>query len=307
MKYIGRFAPSPTGPLHFGSLVAAVASFLDARAHDGIWLIRMEDVDSTRCKAPFADDILRALAGFGLVGDREVLYQSRRTIRYQAALDQLSASGRVYACACSRREVADSTVDGIDGPVYAGTCRDKGLTAEGNALRVRTAPGEICFTDRVQGRCCQSVNSEIGDFVLKRRDGLFAYQLAVVVDDADQGVNHIVRGADLIDSTARQIHLQRLLGLPTPEYLHIPVVTNAAGQKLSKQTLAPAIGAADACRLLRDALAHLGQSLQGPAYFAYATPAELLAIAAQSWKVDRIPKHRTRDIRSSCLGANPFT
>ena len=291
--YVGRFAPSPTGPLHFGSLVAAVASYLDARAKGGTWRVRIEDVDTTRCNTQFAGEILATLSAFGFVWDGEVLYQSQRSRRYQTALDQLADSQLTYACACSRKEIADSALAGIDGPVYPGTCRSKGLAAIGHAVRVRTTPAEICFADRVQGKRCQRLAEDIGDFVLKRRDGLFAYQLAVVVDDADQGVNQVVRGADLLDSTARQIHLQQLLGLPTPKYLHFPVVTNSAGQKLSKQTLAPAIRATEACNLLRDALGHLGQTLPGASC---ATPPELLAAATQYWDAAAIPKKRVRHI-----------
>ena len=276
-KYVGRFAPSPTGPLHFGSLVAAVASYLDARAHRGSWLVRIEDVDTTRCKPHFADEILSTLNVFGLKRDGDVMVQSQRTARYQSALRTLIDNKLSYACACSRKEISDSALSGVEGPVYPGTCREKNLPALNNAIRVRTAPGEIQFTDRVQGECTQCLDRHIGDFVLKRRDGLFAYQLAVVIDDADQGVTHIVRGADLLDSTARQIHLQRLLALPTPSYLHLPVVVNEAGQKLSKQTLAPAIGAKDACAWLRDALVHLGQPLPDP------SPATRLTVVTLPW------------------------
>ncbi len=295
-KYIGRFAPSPTGPLHFGSLVAAVASYLDARAHGGAWLVRIEDVDGTRCQSRFADEILATLKAFGLNWDGEVMVQSERTPQYQAALDQLAEKSLTYACACSRKEIADSAITGIDGPVYPGTCRNLQLPPQGNAIRVRTMPGEICFADRVQGRWGQRLDADIGDFVLRRRDHLFAYQLAVVVDDADQGITHIVRGADLLDSTARQIYLQQLLHLPTPTYLHIPVITNAAGQKLSKQTLAPAISMLDAGNLLRDALNYLGQTLPTPQPD---TPAARLAAAAHNWNVDAIPKLRSRAGMSS--------
>lgn len=215
-KYVGRFAPSPTGPLHFGSLVAAAASYLDARAQGGTWQVRIEDVDTTRCNPQFAHEILATLSAFGFVWDGEVLVQSQRSLRYQAALNQLAARNLTYACACSRKEIADSALSGIDGPVYPGTCRDKSLPRGRHAVRVRTTQAEIRFADRVQGECCQVLERDIGDFVLMRRDGLFAYQLAVVIDDADQGVTHVVRGADLLDSTARQIYLQRLLGLRTP-------------------------------------------------------------------------------------------
>ncbi len=293
-KYIGRFAPSPTGPLHFGSLVAAVASYLDARAHGGSWLLRMEDVDATRCRAPFADEILDTISAFGMAWDGEVVYQSGRTRQYQEALDQLDAHHLTYPCACSRSEIADSALAGIDGPVYPGTCRARRLTAPGNAIRLLTSSDEICFIDRVQGKCCQQLDRDVGDFILRRRDGLFAYQLAVVVDDAAQGITDVVRGADLLDSTARQIHLQRRLELPTPAYLHFPVVTNAAGQKLSKQTLAPAIGPADACLLIARALAHLGQA--EPTGSGEATPAAMLAAAAKTWDPDRIPQRRASHI-----------
>ncbi len=292
-KYVGRFAPSPTGPLHFGSLVAAVASCLDARANRGSWLVRIEDVDTTRCRPHFADEILSTLIAFGLHWDGDVIVQSQGTARYQSALNSLNERKLTYACACSRREILDSALAGIEGPVYPGTCRGKNLPTINHAIRVRTAPGEIKFIDRVQGECTQHLDRDIGDFVLKRRDGLFAYQLAVVIDDADQGVTHIVRGADLLDSTARQIHLQRLLALPTPDYLHFPVVVNEAGQKLSKQTLAPAVGAKDACARLRDALVHLGQPLPDPMP---ATSAGWIEAATKHWNPDAIPKRRMRPL-----------
>ena len=238
--YIGRFAPSPTGPLHFGSLVAALGSWLDARAHQGRWLVRMEDLDTPRCSQSHADGILRTLEGYGLCWDGEIVYQSRRQDAYQAALDQLAAAGHAYPCACSRREIADSALGGIEGPVYPGTCRPGLQGRRARAWRVRTHDTPLCFEDRCRGRQCQQLESAVGDFVIKRADGLFAYQLAVVVDDAWQGVTDIVRGADLLASTARQIHLQHLLHLPTPRYAHLPVALNAAGQKLSKQTRAPA-------------------------------------------------------------------
>ncbi len=292
-KYIGRFAPSPTGPLHFGSLVAAVASYLDARAHGGLWLVRMEDVDSTRCKPEFSPEILDTLSAFGFAWDGEIMFQSDRSTRYRTALEQLAAKHLTYACECSRKEIADSALTGIEGPVYPGTCRNKALTGAGNATRVRVVSAEFCFDDRVQGRQCQQLETDIGDFVLRRRDGLFAYQLAVVVDDADQEVSHVVRGADLLDSTARQIHLQKLLGFPTPSYLHIPVVTNSAGQKLSKQTLAPAVSTNEACSLLRDALLQLGQPVPD---VGGNSPTELLAGATKCWDAAKIPKRRTSHI-----------
>jgi glutamyl-Q tRNA(Asp) synthetase len=253
--YIGRFAPSPTGPLHLGSLIAAAASWLDARAAGGRWLVRIEDLDRPRCVPGAADAILRALDRLGLHWDGEVLYQSRRLAQYRAALEQLAPL--TYWCGCTRREIADSSLGlAADGAhIYPGTCR-AGSTRR-RAMRVRTSMEAIGFTDRLQGRCEQLLERDIGDFVLYRADGLFAYQLAVVVDDAAQGVTDVVRGADLLDSTARQIYLQRQLGLPTPRYLHVPVALDAAGEKLSKQLGAAPIEA-DA-GALRRALGFLGQ------------------------------------------------
>lgn len=243
--YIGRFAPSPTGPLHKGSLVAAMASYLDARAHGGLWLLRIEDIDEARSVPGAVDAIFHALTTLGMPWDGEVITQSRRKSRYQAAFDKLGS--HVYACGCSRKEIADSRI-GIasDGAaIYPGTCRH-GLAPGkvARAYRVRVPQGDeacIRFEDRWHGMVTQCLDREVGDFVLKRADGFWAYQLAVVVDDADQGVTHVVRGADLLDSTARQIYLQRLLALPTPRYMHVPVVTNDAGEKLSKQTGALAL------------------------------------------------------------------
>lgn len=257
--YVGRFAPSPTGPLHFGSLVAALASWLDARAARGRWLVRMEDLDAPRVQPGAAEDILRTLERLGLHWDGPVAYQSGRRALYRAALEKLG--DRTYPCACTRREIADSSLGlATDGaPIYPGTCRSglpRGKAAR--ALRLRVA-STIRFEDRVQGVQEQVLERDVGDFVLLRADGQFAYQLAVVVDDAAQGVTDVVRGADLLDSTARQIFLQRLMGLPTPRYLHVPVVLTAAGQKLSKQTGAVAIDLDAPQRELRRALAFLGQ------------------------------------------------
>lgn len=253
----GRFAPSPSGPLHFGSLVAALASWLDARAAGGHWLVRIEDLDALRVQPGAADAILRSLERLGLGWDGEVLYQSRRAPLYREAVEKLRES--VYWCGCTRREITDSSLGlATDGAqIYPGTCRN-GLPAGKvpRALRIRSSNETISFPDRVQGLTQQNLERDVGDFVLVRADGQFAYQLAVVVDDAAQGVTDVVRGADLLDSTARQIHLQRLLGLPTPRYLHVPVVLDAAGEKLSKQTGANALSATD----LRKALAFLGQA-----------------------------------------------
>ena len=270
--YIGRFAPSPSGPLHAGSLVAAVASYLDARVHRGRWLLRIEDVDEGRSAAGAAESMLALLPALGMAWDGEVLWQSRRTARYQQVADALAQSGHAYPCGCNRREIADSRLGvGPDGAaIYPGTCRHglgPGRTMRSLRLRVpdpadADAGGAdvITYIDRLAGPQSQALASTAGDFVLKRADGFFAYQLAVVVDDADQGVTDIVRGADLIDSTPRQIYLQRLLGVSTPRYLHVPVLRNADGNKLSKQTGAPAVVAADGAQALQ-ALRHAARAL----------------------------------------------
>lgn len=288
-EYVGRFAPSPTGPLHFGSLVAAFASYLDARHHNGRWLVRMEDVDTSRCRPEWAGDILHTLERFGLEWDGEVMVQSERGDIYRAALERLGQRALVYRCTCSRREIADSAIEGLDGPVYPGTCRHAARAALPAAWRVITDDREIAFTDRVQGRIAQRLESQIGDFVLQRRDSLYAYQLAVVVDDADQHITHVVRGADLLDSTPRQIWLQGLLGYPELRYAHIPVAVNEQGQKLSKQTLAPSLADADAALVLKEALHFLGQRQPQTD-----TPKTILAEAVTHWKPQDIPKTRYR-------------
>ncbi|MBR7799569.1 tRNA glutamyl-Q(34) synthetase GluQRS [Undibacterium fentianense] len=257
LPYRGRFAPSPTGPLHMGSLVAAMASYLDARAHAGIWLLRIEDLDFERSVKGADREIIQSLQRCGMQWDEEIIWQSARTIHYQDALDKLKPW--VFPCACSRKEIADSRVRmGLsNAQIYPGTCRNgiqNGVTAKAFRLRVPDGKAsEIHFHDRLLGFQWQDLSAEVGDFVLKRADGFWAYQLGVVVDDAEQRITHIVRGSDLLDSTARQIYLQSLLGYSTPFYLHIPVVNNADGEKLSKQTGALAFdkGSKD---LLNDAL-----------------------------------------------------
>lgn len=294
MSYIGRFAPSPTGPLHFGSLVAALASYLDAKAHNGKWLVRIEDIDETRCDPVYTADILRTLQAFEMHWDGDVEIQSKRKSLYDAALQALRSRGLIYACACSRKEIADSALAGLEGPVYPGTCRHSFKSEPGNALRIRTSNNNITFMDHVQGYREQRIETEIGDFVVRRRDGLFAYQIAVTVDDADQRVTHVVRGADLLDSTARQIHLQRSLGYPTPEYLHIPVAVNAHGQKLSKQTLATVVPNAEDQRrgVLLSALRFLGQSIAVTENAR--TMVELIATATREWRRGVIPHVRSK-------------
>jgi glutamyl-Q tRNA(Asp) synthetase len=282
MPYVGRFAPSPTGPLHFGSLVAALASWLDCRSAGGRWLLRMEDLDRPRVIRGAADAILRQLEAFGLEWDGPVVCQSARLALYRDALQKLKTQS--YPCACTRKELEDSALAIDDSRIYPGTCRG-GIAPEksARAVRVRTDAMTIRFSDRVQGEIAQSVETEVGDFVLLRADGIFAYQLAVVVDDDAQGVTDVVRGADLLDSTARQIHLQQLLGIPTPRYLHAPVVTNGAGEKLSKQTRAADARAEDIPR----ALEFLG--MRAPTGLA---GKELLDWAVHHWSPARVPKVR---------------
>jgi glutamyl-Q tRNA(Asp) synthetase len=255
VRYIGRFAPSPTGPLHAGSLVAALASWLDARAHGGQWLVRIEDVDTPRCITGADQLILQQLAICGLVPDAPVMWQSQRSDAYQAALDTLIAKGWAYPCGCSRKEIEDAqalmghTRQRHSAAVYPGTCRDglNGKTARAWRLNVQRVIDDLklatplAWHDRLLGLQQQDVAQEVGDFVLRRADGLWAYQLAVVVDDAAQGITHIVRGADLTDNTARQILLQQALGLPTPSYLHTALVLGENGEKLSKQNGAEAL------------------------------------------------------------------
>ena len=263
-QYVGRFAPSPTGALHFGSLVAALASYQEARAAKGKWHVRIDDLDQPRAQPGAADGILRALERLGFEWDGPVLVQSERLERYVAVLDELTRRALAYPCSCSRKELEDSAL-AIDGArIYPGTCR-QGLAPgkQARALRLRTHNAPIGFADAIQGWVEQRVEQEVGDFVLRRADGIVAYQLAIVVDDMDQGVTDVVRGADLLDSTARQIHLQRLLGAPTPRYAHVPVVLNAAGEKLSKQTGAQPLDLADPEAELARARRFLGQDAAG--------------------------------------------
>jgi glutamyl-Q tRNA(Asp) synthetase len=280
----GRFAPSPTGPLHFGSLLAALASYLDARARQGRWLLRIEDLDPPREQPGAADAILRSLDRLGLHWDGPVVYQSQRLDHYRAALQRLQRLGVAYRCACSRKQLRARGVAGR----YDGHCRRHPPPAGARcAIRVCHPQRELRFHDRIQGMRHYHWPPEQGDFVVLRRDGLFAYQLAVVVDDAAAGVTDIVRGSDLIDETPYQIALQTLLGQPVPAYAHIPVLTNPAGQKLSKQNRAPAIDPTRPQPLLLRALRLLGQ--HPPAELAAAGRDELLAWAVAHWKIDAVP------------------
>ena len=285
MSYIGRFAPSPTGPLHLGSLMAAVGSYLEARAHGGRWLLRMEDLDPPREMPGAADAILRDLTALGFQWDGPILYQSQRLEAYAAALDQLQREDRVFACACTRSEIADSAVTGIEGPVYPGTCRHGlGPGKVARALRVRVESGDMGFEDALQGPIHQDLVRDIGDFVVRRADGCHAYQLAVVVDDAWTGVTHVVRGADLLLSTPRQLHLQALLGHPRPIYMHLPVLVNAAGEKLSKQTHAAPLDLSRPASALWQALEYLRQS--PPQSLRHASIDDVWAWAREHWQAD---------------------
>lgn len=259
--YHGRFAPSPTGPLHFGSLVAAIGSYLQARHHGGSWRVRIEDLDPPREMLGTADAILRTLEQYGFEWDGTVLYQSSRHEAYREALEQLRRDGRSYRCNCSRKQISEEAHRlGLPAGVYPGSCRTSAISGhQPHAIRLLCSEAEISFTDGIQGHFSQRLEEEVGDFVLRRADGLFAYQLAVVVDDAYQGITEVVRGSDLLDNTPRQIALQQALGLDSPDYLHLPVVLNSQGQKLSKQNFAPALDTAQPLPVLWQGLAFLGQ------------------------------------------------
>jgi glutamyl-Q tRNA(Asp) synthetase len=294
--YRGRFAPSPTGPLHFGSLVAALGSCLEARTRGGQWLVRMEDLDPPREQSGAAELILRTLEAFAFEWDGAVMRQSERSKAYARAIARLHARGALYACACTRKEIADSglVVPVPDGErVYPGTCRDgipPGRVAR--TTRVRVGDEIIAFEDAIQGSIRQNLAREVGDFVVRRADGLYAYQLAVVVDDAELGITDIVRGADLLASTARQICLQRLLDAPTPRYAHLPAAVNAQGEKLSKQSRARPLDARTAAPTLATALAFLGQ--QPPPGLAQAALREIWRWARANWALDKVPRERAR-------------
>lgn len=272
----GRFAPSPTGPLHFGSLVAATASYVDARASGGSWIVRMEDLDRERVQPGAADGILATLERFGFEWSGPVMWQSQRSEAYREAFERLD----LYPCGCTRKE--------IGGPRYPGTC-SAGLppAKQARAWRVRTTPATIEFVDRLQGAQSQNLAETSGDFVVLRADGLFAYHLAVVVDDAAQGITDVVRGADLLEETPRQIYLQQLLGVATPRYLHVPVATDAVGVKLSKQTWAPALDPARASAQIIAALQFLEQ--EPPEELEHASPAEIWKWAIAHWSVGNLP------------------
>ena len=289
--YTGRFAPSPTGLLHIGSLLTAVASYADARSNGGKWLVRMEDLDPPREMAGAASHILHTLEAFGFEWDGEVAYQSHRYALYEETLCRLKSAGLVYPCHCSRKDWQAGARRGADGFVYNGRCRHPGqrpaLQGKQPAWRIRVPDRVIGFSDGIVGDYAQNLAGDIGDFVLLRADGYWAYQLAVVADDAEQGVTHIVRGQDLLVSTPRQIYLQQCLGVPTPQYAHLPLLTNAQGQKWSKQTLAPALDLNRREQLLRQVFRYLNL----PEAPETDRPAELLDWAVAHWDMDKVPKH----------------
>ncbi|WP_081274138.1 tRNA glutamyl-Q(34) synthetase GluQRS [Acinetobacter pittii] len=276
-SYSGRFAPSPTGPLHFGSLVTAVASYCDAKAHQGKWLVRVEDTDIPRIYPGSEEHILTSLEAFQFEPDAEIIFQKNRLDIYESVLDQLKKEGLIYACQCTRKMLGSNAI-------YAGTCRDLNLDFQGQAIRVKVQDQQICFDDRLQGHHCSNLQHDLGDFVLKRRDGIINYQLAVVVDDYLQGITHVVRGADLLDNTERQIWLSQLLGYPQLSYMHLPLAMNDQGQKLSKQNLAQALDLSKAPELLQKAILALGQPNVD-----LDQPRLMLKQAVAQWNVDLIP------------------
>lgn len=290
----GRFAPSPTGLMHFGTLVAAVASFLQARSRGAPWYVRMEDIDPPRTVAGSAGAILKALEALGLFWDGPVFYQGVREEAYTESLNTLLEAGLAFPCACTRRE-AHKGPPGIDGPIYPGTCRNgMGAGRKGRSLRLRVDGNQIGFNDQVQGPIAQRLDQSVGDFVLKRADGFYAYQLAVVIDDAYQGIGEVVRGADLLDSTPRQIYLQSCLGLSQPSYLHIPMAVDKDGTKLSKSAGDAAVDTEKPGLQLLKALRFLGQ--HPPAELNGLSPEEVLNWAIAHWRIDSIPKLRALPI-----------
>lgn len=278
MSYIGRFAPSPTGPLHFGSLLTAVASYCDAKANHGKWLVRIEDTDIPRIYPNSETHILSCIDAFEFEPDAEIIFQKDRLAIYEQVLDQLKQQHAIYACQCTRKMLGSNHI-------YAGTCRDLNLDFAEQAIRLKVDDLLICFEDRLQGLQCSNLKDDLGDFVLKRRDGIISYQLAVVVDDYLQGITHVVRGADLLDNTARQIWLGSILNYPSLSYMHLPLAMNDQGQKLSKQNLAQALDVSKASELLQQALLALGQP-----NVELNQPRIMLQQAVQQWDVNLIPK-----------------
>ncbi len=297
--YVGRFAPSPTGPLHFGSLVAATASYLQARTRRGQWLLRVEDIDPPREQAGATDAILNALDRYGFEWDTEIIFQSSRHERHLEALESLIERHLAYPCGCSRKDLVDAP-RGPLGIIYPGTCRD-GCDAKETAIRLRTTNAPITFADKLQGPQTQCLESESGDFVIRRRDRLIAYHLAVVVDDAIDEVTEIVRGIDLMDSTPRQIWLQRLLGCRTPDYLHIPVITHPNGDKLSKLTGAKAVPMQGVSRALCAALVALQQN--PPPTLPHCGLSDIWQWAMENWQIQAMQGQTAVSTDSAGLAA----
>ena len=282
IPYKGRFAPSPTGPLHFGSLITALASYCEAHSQHGQWLVRIEDTDIPRIQAGATTTILTALEAFGFEWDEAVVFQRERLALYEHALDQLQQQDLIYGCACSRKQL--QAHDAFT-TAYPQTCRHLKLPFDRHAIRLKTSNQTICFDDLIQGHCCENLSQTTGDFVLKRRDGIISYQLAVVVDDALQGITHAVRGADLLDNTARQIWLGQCLNVPQLNYCHIPLAMNDQGQKLSKQNLAKPLDLTQAPQLTQQAL----QALNQPTV-EVDSPQRMLVQAVSQWDINRILK-----------------
>ena len=278
MTYIGRFAPSPTGPLHFGSLITAVASYCDAKANQGTWLVRIEDTDIPRIYPNSESHILDCIDAFEFEPDADIIFQKNRLDLYEQVLEQLKQAQQIYACECTRKQLGSNHI-------YVGTCRDLHLDFLNQAIRLKVDDQLICFDDLLQGRQCSNLKNDLGDFVLKRRDGIISYQLAVVVDDYLQGITHVVRGADLLDNTARQIWLGSLLDYPKLNYMHLPLAMNDQGQKLSKQNMAQALDLSKAPELLKQVISALGQP-----NVELDQPRIMLQQAVQQWNVELIPK-----------------
>ena len=278
MTYIGRFAPSPTGPLHFGSLITAVASYCDAKANQGTWLVRIEDTDIPRIYPNSESHILNCIDAFEFEPDADIIFQKNRLDLYEQVLEQLKQAQQIYACECTRKQLGSNHI-------YVGTCRDLHLDFSNQAIRLKVDDQLICFDDLLQGRQCSNLKNDLGDFVLKRRDGIISYQLAVVVDDYLQGITHVVRGADLLDNTARQIWLGSLLDYPKLNYMHLPLAMNDQGQKLSKQNMAQALDLSKAAELLQSTILTLGQP-----FVELDRPRIMLQQAVQQWDVNLIPK-----------------
>ena len=286
---IGRFAPTPSGPLHFGSLVTALASYCHARSQQGQWLIRIEDVDTPRIVAGSVNQILKDLEAFGFEWDEDIIYQSDQFSRYEEGLQQLFKQGNAYACECSRRTLREANVKtGPLGLIYPGFCRQKNLSQENRSIRINTDSTDLPgYHDQIYGQVDFSIPDQSGDFVIRRADEIYAYHLAVVLDDEYQNINQIVRGADLLEATCLHIYLQQLLGYHVPEYLHIPLVRNNHGDKLSKQTGASALDTSQAAALLVSALRILGQPIEPG--LDQGTASEIIEYAVKSWDHQRIP------------------